>query len=185
MPRTYTPEQLAAKIEYNRKWRAENPDKVKQQERRNNAKRLADPEFAAKNAARVSAWQKANPGKVAARNKAWRDAHKEELAAKQAARRATDESRAYMRQYQRTRSGMLDAPAETRGGVCAICGDTHEQLVLDHWHDGPKRGLIRDWLCQACNKSLGGFKDSPARLRAAAAYIERHAAGGQQAEPVT
>jgi hypothetical protein len=130
------------------------------------------------NRARVLAWQKANPEKVAERNKRYREKHKERLREKQRLLRQTEASKGYQRRYKRKQSGMINAPTETRGGACAICGDVHEQLVLDHWHDGPKRGLIRDWLCQACNKSLGGFKDDPTRLRGAADYIERHAARG-------
>lgn len=55
--------------------------------------------------------------------------------------------------------------------VCAICGEPSE--VIDHCHAS---GDVRAALCHHCNTGLGSFKDDPARLRAAALYLERHAA---------
>lgn len=52
---------------------------------------------------------------------------------------------------------------------CAICGAL-EQLVGDHDH---KTGLPRGVLCRRCNLAIGNMDDQPARLRAAAAYLER------------
>lgn len=56
---------------------------------------------------------------------------------------------------------------------CAICGEAGKDMARDHCH---ATGLSRDRLCRPCNLGLGHFRDSPARLRAAAAYIEAHAA---------
>ena len=72
---------------------------------------------------------------------------------------------------------MLDA----QNGVCAICGNGETEmragrvkaLAVDHVHDESQ--AIRALICAACNTGLGKFLDSPERLRAAAAYIERHA----------
>lgn len=68
-----------------------------------------------------------------------------------------------------------------QGGVCACCKlpetDTYrgqvKWLAVDHDHE---TGAIRDLLCCGCNKMLGYAKDAPALLRAAAEYLERHAA---------
>lgn len=66
---------------------------------------------------------------------------------------------------------------EKQNGKCRIC-EIDETLVIrgkrvrlavDHCH---KTGKIRGLLCSACNKGLGGFKDSPDLLRKAAAYLE-------------
>lgn len=74
-----------------------------------------------------------------------------------------------------------------QGGVCAICGgvETHiyksgklRDLSVDHDHVS---GAVRGLLCVNCNRGIGYLKDSPALLRAAAEYIEGHAAAGQSA----
>lgn len=75
-----------------------------------------------------------------------------------------------------------------QGGCCAICratepGGKSNQWHLDHDHryaTNDRRGH-RDILCHSCNVSLGGFRDSPGLLRAAAEYVERHAAHSEPA----
>lgn len=61
---------------------------------------------------------------------------------------------------------------------CAICGrgiagvgDKRLKACLDHDH---KTGARREILCRPCNTALGGFQDSPALLRRAAKYLEKH-----------
>lgn len=53
---------------------------------------------------------------------------------------------------------------------CGLCGRT-EDIVLDHCHE---TNVVRGPLCQVCNKAIGMLGDDPARLRAAADYIELH-----------
>lgn len=64
-----------------------------------------------------------------------------------------------------------------QGGRCAICRTAepgHKGVfVVDHCHAG---GHVRSLLCQGCNIGLGAFRDDPARLLAAAKYLEEHAA---------
>ena len=63
------------------------------------------------------------------------------------------------------------AMAMSQDHACAICADD-SPLVVDHDHES---GKVRALLCHACNRGLGHFRDSPARLRNAAEYLERHA----------
>ena len=59
-----------------------------------------------------------------------------------------------------------------QGGVCAVCQRPPKpgrRLAVDHCH---KTGLIRGGLCWLCNRLLGVFRDDPAKLRAAIAYLE-------------
>jgi hypothetical protein len=59
-------------------------------------------------------------------------------------------------------------------GKCAICSRHQSELIrtlqTDHCHETNKfRGL----LCAPCNKALGQFKDSAARLESAIKYLKR------------
>jgi hypothetical protein len=71
---------------------------------------------------------------------------------------------------------------EEQGEVCAICGKpdpavhpTQERpLHIDHDHT---TGAVRALLCRGCNMGIGAMGDDPARVRAAAEYLERHGAG--------
>ena len=60
---------------------------------------------------------------------------------------------------------------ELQRGVCAICErhQRYRRLSVDHDH---KTKRVRGLLCNWCNRALGRFVDSPARLRRAAEYLE-------------
>ena len=65
----------------------------------------------------------------------------------------------------------LEELIEKSGGLCEICKrPPNRWLVVDHCHNSEK---VRGLLCESCNLAIGGFQDSPDRLRAAALYLER------------
>ncbi len=73
---------------------------------------------------------------------------------------------------------------QEQDGRCAICGrnpgvefaNTARWLRRLHVDHTPNtRGDVRGLLCYHCNIGLGSLGDSPSRLQAAKAYLERHA----------
>ncbi len=65
----------------------------------------------------------------------------------------------------------LDAMLVAQDGRCAICDELPDNFVVDHDHTS---GAVRALLCQSCNVAIGLMQDNPARLRAAAVYLEGH-----------
>lgn len=59
-----------------------------------------------------------------------------------------------------------------QGGLCAICR-TAEATATDHDHE---TGSVRALLCRDCNLGIGLLGEDPSRLRAAAEYLDAHAA---------
>lgn len=89
-----------------------------------------------------------------------------------AARRAARDAR-YRRRYGITLAD-YERMARAQRWRCAICGQLPargSRLVPDHDHD---TGQVRGLLCSQCNSGIGLLGDSPARLRAAAEYLETH-----------
>lgn len=105
-------------------------------------------------------------------------------------RREDPEVAAHVREVQRKRfllnqygitveehAAMLTA----QRGLCMICkqppnpggSGAGSSLHVDHDH---ATGIVRDLICNGCNRGLGYFKDNPDLMRAAAEYIERHRA---------
>ena len=71
--------------------------------------------------------------------------------------------------------GLTEADYNSRvascGGRCEICGKI-AALYVDHDHALTPHD-VRGMLCLDCNTGLGRFGDDPARLRAAAEYLEK------------
>lgn len=88
-------------------------------------------------------------------------------------KRATENNRLH-RLYGLTVDDVAEQKQQ-RSFRCDICGmerrGQHLQaLHVDHCH---RTGVFRGMLCNHCNRGLGLFFDEPARLRAAAAYLEK------------
>ena len=66
----------------------------------------------------------------------------------------------------------FDAMLVAQAGRCDICARPMKSPHIDHDHGS---GAVRGLLCQPCNHGIGSMEDNPARLRAAADYLERHA----------
>lgn len=58
-----------------------------------------------------------------------------------------------------------------QNSLCWICEEEID-LVVDHDHE---TGLVRGLLCNLCNTSLGGFKDSIDSLNRAIKYLQQNA----------
>lgn len=121
-----------------------------------------------------------DPGKPwSATNMVWRESV--------GARSSTAEAKDYAwRWHLRNRYGItqadVDAMVKAQDGKCAICPSVlgapdHKgnpsRVCVDHDHVTRK---VRGLLCDPCNKALGLFQDDQARLQAAIAYLESHAA---------
>lgn len=111
-------------------------------------------------------------------NRAWRESKKDELNAARAKWRAENKA-AISEQNRRQKFGLSDVEAQAmldaQGGGCAVCrvplALVGRSANVDHDHDTDQ---VRGLLCRPCNLAIGQMKDSPARLRAAAAYLEMH-----------
>ena len=71
---------------------------------------------------------------------------------------------------------------EAGGGGCWICGKPPKKRALHVDHDH-KTGRVRGILCWRCNRGLQHYTDEPARLRAAATYLESTRAQEIMGEP--
>lgn len=63
----------------------------------------------------------------------------------------------------------VEEMVRAQDGLCAICSDPiTTSSPVDHCHTTLK---VRGILCRSCNIGLGHFKDDPARLERAIAYL--------------
>jgi hypothetical protein len=81
----------------------------------------------------------------------------------------------YMRQYlYGITAEQYAALLAEQDGKCAICrtDDWPSKDRAPHVDHDHVTGRVRGLLCGICNNGLGSFRDDPARLRAAAEYLE-------------
>ncbi|MHC2284433.1 endonuclease VII domain-containing protein [Bradyrhizobium barranii] len=114
------------------------------------------------------AYRAANLQRISENQRAYREARKVSAPTYAA-------NKSLMRKYGITvekRAEMLAA----QGFRCALCPSDDPgpkgQWHVDHCHD---TGKVRALLCMQCNVGIGNLQHSPALLRAAADYIEKHA----------
>ena len=160
-----------ARREYMRQWKAKNKDRLREKQR----------EYREKNRDQRKEYEKRyyekNRERILKREAdRYRDNEEVRNAKLERARRWAEEHPKEMhdrrrRSWAKTRYGLT--PEELDGLLakgCALCG-TNEQLQVDHCHVS---GKPRAALCRSCNTGLGHFGDDPARLRAAADYLEKY-----------
>lgn len=140
---------------------------------------------------RVRAWQEANPERYAAYQSRYAEANRETAAQRSQEWYQNNTERAIEGQRRRRKENPTyaltdrrrnlvikyglsvedwDALFEAQGRRCPIC----KASDLDKWdtdHDHAT-GQVRGILCPPCNRGIGQLKDDPARLRAAAEYLE-------------
>jgi len=162
-----------------RLWSAENRERIRAYRR---ARRAANPELA-RERDRLSAanhkkltgattrpWYFANREKAAETARKYRETHKNEI-------HEANQRRDLLRKYGLSQEAYSSLSAR-QGSLCAICQKPESvldrkgrlrRLTVDHDH---KTGALRGLLCFRCNTAIGKMSDDPARLRAAADYIE-------------
>ena len=115
-------------------------------------------------------WYANNPERARAKQVKW---HKQNL---EKARKQGRESE--RRRSERKLGYSYAEMLATQEGRCAIClqpdsGRMRNGRPMDfHVDHNHTTGKVRALLCHHCNTALGGFRDSPALLRAAATYLE-------------
>jgi len=154
-----------ARQAYVKQWYQENKERTRDR-RLERARRNYDPEKErikrAKKKDYFAAYREANKERAREKAKAWYAANKD---------RALAADR--LRKFGVTKE-QVEALVERQGGACAICKARLSELPrkhvhVDHCH---ATGQVRGVLCHYCNVVLGCVKDSPERLRSAAAYLE-------------
>jgi hypothetical protein len=117
---------------------------------------------------RNSAWAKANVRKRTDYTREWSKANPDKI------------FNNYLRHFYGIDKAEYDEMSANQNGVCAICAQPERfkkfgkvmRLSVDHCHG---TGMVRGLLCSRCNNGLGHMNDDPQRMRAAIAYLERHA----------
>lgn len=160
----------------------------------------------AQQSARCRRWRLTNAAHVKAYDKQWRATHPEhrlrngkktwlkhrekyvaqkrrkyhEVRSDPARRTIEKERRARLRLLHRygLTGEQYDRLLVKQGGGCAVCAidcgtKTNPTLHVDHNHT---TGKVRGLLCQNCNTAIGSFREDPALLLRALAYLQHHSA---------
>lgn len=168
--------------EYERGWRARNPEKVKEKfarwreknleydQERSRAYRADNLEAVRTTDRELKRRLRTDPDYNAAQReykKRWRHANPEKV---------RDRSR---RTRYKLKAGEYEQMIADQENRCAACGD--EMLPTPHIDHCHKTQVVRGLLCPSCNVALGHLRDDPERVAKLLAYIERHAEETTQA----
>jgi len=144
-----------AEREYQRQWRIANPERVLENRRRYQA------EHGATLREKRRRWYAEHKMTILEKNAAWRAAHpKRNRRNGNLKHKYGIDEQEYARLF------------EAQGGKCAICGEPpgKKPLAVDHDHE---TGVVRGLLCHRCNTGIGNFRDEPALLLKAAAFLSQ------------
>jgi len=196
-----TEEQRLRQNEYQRKWKAEHADIVKQWACQDYVKNR-DKRCAAERDRRASNPEKAraydakrratHAKEVAESRRKYYHANREEILAREKKRNAANPgikrhnsqlrywkdpkaalARHRLKKYGLTNDMFLDMRARQHER-CASCGKPFSELTKAPAVDHDhKTGIVRGLLCTGCNFAVGHSGDSPSRLRSCADYLER------------
>ena len=134
------------------KYRRENPEKIKEIQKRSHDRIKGDLDRLEK----LRKWQKR-----------YREENRNALNDRERQRKFGITSQKYVELF------------KAQNGVCAICKNPEtatrlgkiKALAVDHCH---KSGAVRGLLCSDCNTGIGKLKDDPEVLHSAIQYIEKH-----------
>ena len=134
---------------YQRKYRADNAEKVRKADRdRWIEYRKNDPEYRRNQNARAKEWYERNREYVIAKHRALR----------------------LLKEYGLTEEAYADM-LRKQGGVCAICRKAQsgkKNFAVDHCHE---TGLVRGLLCDPCNQGIGFLGDNSVGVSRALQYL--------------
>jgi len=167
----------ACAAERTKKWKAENPEKVRVSVRESTRRRRADPAKLALE--REQERRRRHKGPQAITTECSRCGSEFTYIRTTQRRLLCDECKRSdwaFKKYGLSAAELADLRA-AHAGRCGICathrpgGKSNTEFHIDHDHG---TGAIRGLLCAACNTAIGLFQNNPTHLRAAADYLERH-----------
>lgn len=138
-----------------RQWKANNPDKRLDQDRR---------------------YYQKNKEAVEKYHEKWRRENIEKVreSSRNSRRRMRilnpeKEKQRLKRYYERQESKRTEEAGRPRPDSCEICNTAEFRIVFDHCHAS---GKFRGWICDRCNRVLGSVNDSMELLKKLSEYLE-------------
>lgn len=183
-------ETVSKRLAYQRAWQAANREKCRAYNKANHAKRTEEQRREIRRREReryhqnpeacreeVREWRRKNPEKRKAYQDKWTKNNPDRIRAikqrsyrKHKARHNKTVWRTSLKRLYGIDESVYNAMLIKQGSKCAICrlSSGRRRLDVDHCH---ATGVVRGLLCHKCNTAIGKFKDDPAILTAAIAYL--------------